>query len=146
MPALLREGRCTLAAVFGAFKVLLGKAPPPQGYQWHDQSRVSVYGCSTNSLSFQYQVCYCYILLGTVLILFWHGTKPSEGTYVYVDILLNILPPMLFGTTQPYKKLVPRMPFRSILSIVPQVSMYSFIVVQVAIYYFVSRSLTQQPW
>lgn len=113
VPSLLKEGRCTLAAIFGAFK---------------------------------YQVCYCFILLGTVLILFWHGTKPAEGTYVFVDIILNILPPMLFGTTKPFRTLVPTMPFRNILSAVPQLSMYSFILVQVAIYYYVSRSLTQQPW
>lgn len=49
VPNLLKEGRCTLVAVFGAFK---------------------------------YQVCYCFILLGAVLILFWYGTKPSEGRHV----------------------------------------------------------------
>ncbi|KAH9404644.1 hypothetical protein TYRP_000470 [Tyrophagus putrescentiae] len=112
VPSLLKEGRCTLAAIFGAFK---------------------------------YQVCYCFILLGTVLILFWHGTKPAEGTYVFVDIILNILPPMLFGTTKPFRTLVPTMPFRNILSAVPQLSMYSFILVQVAIYYYVSRYEPMKP-
>lgn len=68
------------------------------------------------------------------------------GTYVFVDIILNILPPMLFGTTGPYERLVVRMPIRNILSVLPQVSMYSFIVVQVTIYYLVSCSLTSQPW
>lgn len=48
VPLLLKEGRCTLVATFGAFK---------------------------------YQVCYCFILLGAVLILFWYGTKPAEGMH-----------------------------------------------------------------
>lgn len=49
VPMLIKEGRCTLTAVFGAF---------------------------------QYQVCYCFILLGAVLILFWHGAKPGDGNIV----------------------------------------------------------------
>ncbi|KAJ6225829.1 hypothetical protein RDWZM_004374 [Blomia tropicalis] len=113
VPLLLKEGRCTLVATFGAFK---------------------------------YQVCYCFILLGAVLILFWYGTKPAEGTYVFVDIILNLLPPMLFGTTKPYHKLVRRKPIRNILSIVPQISMFSFILLQVAIYVFVTYSLVGKPW
>ena len=58
VPTLLQEGRCTLVAIFGAFK---------------------------------YQVCYCFILLGTVLILFWHGTKPAEGDNLPNDNLLILL-------------------------------------------------------
>ena len=46
VPLLIREGRATLTATFGAFK---------------------------------YQVSYCFILLGAVLILFWNGIKPSDG-------------------------------------------------------------------
>ncbi|CAG2115786.1 unnamed protein product [Medioppia subpectinata] len=29
--------------------------------------------------AFKYQVCYCFVLLGAVLILFWEGNKPSDG-------------------------------------------------------------------
>lgn len=113
VPELIKEGRCTLVAIFGAFK---------------------------------YQVCYCFILLGAVLILFWNGTKAGDTTYVFVDIILNILPPILFGTTAPYKQLVSIRPIRNMLSVVHQISMYSFIIFQVSIYYVTWKMLVQQPW
>lgn len=113
VPELIKEGRCSLVAIFGAFK---------------------------------YQVCYCFILLGAVLILFWNGTKTGDTTYVFVDIILNILPPILFGTTAPYKQLVPIKPIRNMLSVVHQISMYSFILFQISILYITWKILIQQPW
>lgn len=32
--------------------------------------------------AFKYQVCYCFVLLAAVLILFWDGNKPSDGKCV----------------------------------------------------------------
>ncbi|OTF73910.1 hypothetical protein BLA29_004205 [Euroglyphus maynei] len=101
---------------------------------------VSVFG------TFKYQSAYCFILLGAALILFWHGFRPSDGTYVFVDVIMNILPPMVFATTQPYPKISKRMPIRNLLSFVQQMSLYSFIIVQVLIYYFIRTYLINQPF
>ncbi|KAH9413831.1 hypothetical protein DERP_009429 [Dermatophagoides pteronyssinus] len=101
---------------------------------------VSVFG------TFKYQSAYCFILLGSALILFWHGFRPSDGTYVFVDVIMNILPPMVFATTKPYPKLSKRMPIRNLLSFVQQMSLYTFIIVQVLIYYLIRTYLIDQPF
>lgn len=113
VPDLLKEGRCTLVAIVGAFK---------------------------------YEVCYCFTLLSAVLTFFWHGTKPSEGAYILIDIVLNVLPPIMFGTTEPYKKLSKRTPIRNVLTFVPQFSMYSFILIQTCLYVYVQFLVMAQPW
>lgn len=46
------------------------------------------------------------------MIMFWNGLKPSDGGYVFVDIVLNILPPLLFGTTAASDHLTRRRPQR----------------------------------
>ncbi|XP_054161335.1 probable cation-transporting ATPase 13A5 [Oppia nitens] len=96
--------------------------------------------------AFKYQVCYCFVLLGAVLLLFWEGNKPSDGTYVFVDIILNILPPVVFGTTKSYPIIVKQLPTRTILSFLPQFSMYSFIIFQVIIYLGVKYLTVSQIW
>ncbi|KAH7638542.1 cation-transporting atpase-like protein [Dermatophagoides farinae] len=101
---------------------------------------VSVFG------TFKYQSAYCFILLGAALILFWHGFRPSDGTYVFVDVIMNILPPMVFATTYPYPKLSQRMPIRNLLSFIQQMSLYSFIIGQVFIYYLIRTYLITQPF
>lgn len=113
VPLLIKEGRCTLVSISGAFK---------------------------------YQITYCFILLSAAMILFWYGFKPSDGTYVYVDVLINILPPIVFATTEPYPKLSKRLPIRNQLSLVPQLSIYLFIILQSVFYYFSHYLLINQSW
>ncbi|XP_022255273.1 probable cation-transporting ATPase 13A3 isoform X2 [Limulus polyphemus] len=113
IPTLIREGRATLAATFGAFR---------------------------------YMVCYCFILLSAVLILFWDGEKPSDGAYVLIDIILNLLPPIVFGGTAAYPYLVKKLPTRSILSFVMQFSMISYILLQIGVLIFARYFLLMQPW
>ncbi|CAG2181280.1 unnamed protein product, partial [Oppiella nova] len=72
--------------------------------------------------AFKYQVCYGFVLLGAVLILFWEGNKPSDGTYVFVDIILNILPPVVFGATRAYPMIVRQQPTATVLTFLPQLS------------------------
>lgn len=69
-----------------------------------------------------------------------------KGTYVLVDIVLNILPPMVFGTTEAYPYLVKQLPTRSIISFLPQFSMYSFIILQILLYLFIKYVVSIQVW
>uniref|UniRef100_A0A0K8R7Q5 Putative cation-transporting atpase fly n=1 Tax=Ixodes ricinus TaxID=34613 RepID=A0A0K8R7Q5_IXORI len=93
----IREGRATLAATFGAFR---------------------------------YMVCYCFVLLAGALFLFWDGQKPSEGAYVFIDIVVSLVPPMIFGTTEPFFTLVKKVPARSLSNFLSIFSILSFIVIQ----------------
>lgn len=113
IPTLIREGRATLTATFGAFR---------------------------------YMVCYCFVLLSAVLILFWDGEKPSEGAYVLIDIILNLSPPIVFGGTAAYPYLVKKLPTRSILSFVMQFSMMSYILLQIGVLILARYFLLMQPW
>ncbi|XP_054717566.1 probable cation-transporting ATPase W08D2.5 [Uloborus diversus] len=113
IPTVIREGRATLAATFGAFR---------------------------------YMVCYCFVLLSAVLILFWDGQKPSDGGYVLIDIVLNLIPPILFGSTHAFPGLVKRPPTRSIVSFLPQFSMFSFIIIQIGVYVIAYEYCLMQPW
>lgn len=113
IPSLIREGRATLTATFGAFR---------------------------------YMVCYCFVLLTAVLMLFWDGQKPSDGGYVLIDIVLNLIPPILFGSTHAYPGLVKRQPTRSIISFIPQFSMFTFILIQMGVYALAYEYCLMQPW
>ena len=112
-PLLIREGRATLAATFGAFK---------------------------------YQVCYCFVLLAAVMILMWDGQKPSDSGYVFIDIILNILPPLVFGTTEAASRLTKRRPQRSLFAVLPLFSIFSFVFLQVSLYLMAREHLIHQPW
>lgn len=112
-PLLIREGRATLAATFGAFK---------------------------------YQVCYCFVLLGAVMILMWDGQKPSDSGYVFIDIILNILPPLVFGTTKAADHLSKRRPQRSLFAFFPLFSIFTFVFLQVSIYLTAREYLIHRPW
>ncbi|GFQ95273.1 probable cation-transporting ATPase 13A3 [Trichonephila clavata] len=113
IPEVIKEGRATLAATFGAFR---------------------------------YMVCYCFVLLAAVLMLFWDGQKPSDGGYVIIDIVLNLLPPIIFGSTHAYPGLVKRPPTRSIISFLPQFSMFSFMLIQIGVYVLAYEYTLMQPW
>ncbi|KAI1289642.1 putative cation-transporting ATPase 13A5 [Halotydeus destructor] len=96
--------------------------------------------------SFKYQVSYCFVLLGAAMTLFWDGQKPSDAGYVFIDIILNILPPLVFGTTQASSVLTKRRPQRSLFAILPLFSTFSFVVIQVTIYVWAKQYLVQQAW
>ncbi|KAG8195088.1 hypothetical protein JTE90_029667 [Oedothorax gibbosus] len=113
IPSIIKEGRATLSATFGAFR---------------------------------YMVCYCFVLLAAVLILFWDGQKPSDGGYVFIDIVLNLLPPILFGSTHAFPGLVKRPPTRSIISFLPQFSVFSFLIIQIGVYVIAYKYTLLQPW
>ncbi|XP_015912736.2 polyamine-transporting ATPase 13A3 [Parasteatoda tepidariorum] len=113
IPMVIREGRATLSATFGAFR---------------------------------YMTCYCFVLLAAVLIMFWDGQKPSDGGYVVIDIVLNLLPPILFGSTEAFPGLVKRAPTRSIISFLPQFSMFSFMIIQIGVYVLAYEYCLMQPW
>ncbi|XP_064471519.1 polyamine-transporting ATPase 13A3-like [Ornithodoros turicata] len=113
IPDVIREGRATLSATFGAFR---------------------------------YMVCYCFVLLMGALYLFWDGQTPSQGAYVFIDIVVSLLPPMLFGTSEAFSKIIKRPPAKSVSNFLSILSILSFIVIQtgfhVIAYYFCIR----QPW
>ncbi|GIY93161.1 probable cation-transporting ATPase W08D2.5 [Caerostris extrusa] len=96
--------------------------------------------------AFRYMVCYCFVLLAAVLIMFWDGQKPSDGGYVIIDIVLNLLPPIIFGSTHAYPGLVKRPPTRSIISFLPQFSMFSFMLIQIGVYVLAYEYCLMQPW
>ncbi|KAK8775011.1 hypothetical protein V5799_010458 [Amblyomma americanum] len=109
----IREGRATLAATFGAFR---------------------------------YMVSYCFVLLVGALFLFWDGQKPSEGAYVFIDVFISLVPPMIFGTTGPYPALTRRAPAKSISNVVSIFSILSFIVIQTGFHTVAYVFCIQQPW
>ncbi|KAL3201952.1 hypothetical protein MRX96_012220 [Rhipicephalus microplus] len=109
----VREGRATLAATFGAF-------------------------C--------YMVCYCFVLLVGALFLFWDGQKPSEGAYVFIDVFISLIPPMIFGTTGPYPALTRRAPPKSISNVVSIFSILSFVIIQTGFHIVAYIFCIQQPW
>ncbi|XP_054926897.1 polyamine-transporting ATPase 13A3-like isoform X2 [Dermacentor andersoni] len=109
----IREGRATLAATFGAFR---------------------------------YMVCYCFVLLAGALFLFWDGQKPSEGAYVFIDVFISLVPPMIFGTTGPYPALTRRAPPKSISNIVSFFSILSFVIIQTGFHTVAYIFCIQQPW
>ncbi|XP_023236107.1 probable cation-transporting ATPase 13A3 [Centruroides sculpturatus] len=74
------------------------------------------------------------------------GQKPSEGAYVMIDIVMNLLPPILFGGTEPFTGLVKRLPVRTMLSFLPQFSMISFIIFQIGVHIFGYYYCLAQPW
>lgn len=113
VPILIREGRSTLAATFGAFK---------------------------------YQVTYCFTLLSTVMILFWDGQKPSEYGYIFTDIILNILPPLVFGTTAAASRLTTKKIQRTLFAFFPLFSIFSYVAIQASIYITAREYLTSTPW
>ncbi|UYV83809.1 ATP13A3 [Cordylochernes scorpioides] len=96
--------------------------------------------------AFRYMVCYCFVLLSAVLLMFWDGQKPTDGAYVMIDIVLCLLPPFFFGWTEAYPRLHPKKPIRSILSFLPQFSMFSFIVIQIGVYFLAYYYCLIQPW
>ncbi|CAN7983056.1 unnamed protein product [Ixodes hexagonus] len=113
MPDVIREGRATLAATFGAFR---------------------------------YMVCYCFVLLAGALFLFWDGQKPSEGAYVFIDIVVSLVPPMIFGTTQPFFTLVKKTPARSLSNFLSIFSILSFIVIQTSFHVLAYFFCIGQAW
>ncbi|KFM62152.1 putative cation-transporting ATPase 13A4, partial [Stegodyphus mimosarum] len=77
--------------------------------------------------TFRYMVCYSFIFLIAVLWLFWDGQRCSDGAYVLIDVILNLTPPFLIGATWAFPSLAKRPPTRSLISIVPLFSIFSFI-------------------
>jgi len=96
--------------------------------------------------AFKYQVSYCFILLVAVMILFYDGCTPSDTQYVLTDIVLNLLPPMVFGTTAAYYKLVKRRPSSCLFGFDILFSIFSFVFLQSCFYFFARWLLTQQVW
>jgi cation-transporting ATPase 13A3/4/5 len=96
--------------------------------------------------AFKYQACYCLTLLAAVMVLFWDGQKPSDMGYVFIDIILNILPPLMFGTTEPSDKLTKQRPQKSLFSFSPLFSIFSFVFIQVGVYLTGRSYLLSQSW
>lgn len=96
--------------------------------------------------SFRYMVCYCFVLLVGALFLFWDGQKPSEGAYVFIDIFISLVPPMIFGTTGPFPVLSRTAPAKSISDVLSIFSIFSFIVIQTAFHTVAYVFCIQQPW
>lgn len=94
----------------------------------------------------RYMICYCFVLLSAVLMMFWDGQKPSEGAYVMIDIVMNLLPPILFGGTEPFSGIVKRPPIKTMLSFLPQFSIISFIIIQIGVHVFGYYYCLSQPW
>lgn len=96
--------------------------------------------------AFKYQACYCFTLLAAVMVLFWDGQKPTDMGYVFIDIILNILPPLMFGTTEPSDKLTKQRPQKSLFSFSPLFSIFSFVFIQVGVYLTGRSYLMSQSW
>lgn len=96
--------------------------------------------------AFKYQACYCFTLLAAVMVLFWDGQKPNDMGYVFIDIILNILPPLMFGTTKPSDKLTKQRPQKSLFSFSPMFSIASFVFIQVGVYLTGRSYLMSQSW
>ena len=86
--------------------------------------------------SFKYQTVYCFTLLSAVMILVWDGQKPSDFGYVFIDIILNILPPLVFGSLKPNNVLTSDRPQRSLFAFTPLFSIFSFTAIQLMFYLF----------
>ena len=96
--------------------------------------------------AFKYQVSYCFLLLAAVMILFYDGCVPTDRQYVMIDIVLNVLPPMAFGATAAYYKLVKRRPSKTLFGFATLFSIFSFVLLQSSFYFFTRWLLTQQTW
>lgn len=80
------------------------------------------------------------------MIMFWDGLKPSDGGYVFIDIILNILPPLIFGTTHASRMLTKRRPQRSLFAVFPLLSIFTFVALQNIFYLSVNSYVQRQPW
>uniref|UniRef100_T1KHN6 Cation-transporting ATPase n=1 Tax=Tetranychus urticae TaxID=32264 RepID=T1KHN6_TETUR len=96
--------------------------------------------------AFKYQASYCFVLLSSVLILFWEGAKLSDGGFVFIDIILNMFPPLVFGTTKAYPRLTRHRPLLSLFDFNPLFSIFSFVFIQVIIYLIAREYLLIQEW
>ncbi|XP_053202977.1 polyamine-transporting ATPase 13A3-like [Panonychus citri] len=96
--------------------------------------------------AFKYQASYCFVLLSAVLILFWEGAKLSDGGFVFIDIILNMFPPLVFGTTKAYPRLTRRRPLPSLFDFSPLFSIFSFVTIQIIIYLIAREYLLIQDW
>ncbi|KFM62158.1 putative cation-transporting ATPase, partial [Stegodyphus mimosarum] len=91
-------------------------------------------------------VCYSFTFLIAVLWLFWDGQRCSDGAFVLIDVALNLAPPFLIGATSAFPRLAKRPPTKSLVSILPLLSIFSFIVLQTAIYLISYKYCLSQPW
>lgn len=93
--------------------------------------------------SFKYQTVYCFCLLSAVMILMMDGQKPSDFGYVFVDIILNILPPLVFGAVKPSTVLTVDRPQRSLFAFIPLFSIFSFTAIE-TVFYLIGRSFVMK--
>jgi predicted P-type ATPase len=96
--------------------------------------------------SFKYQTVYCFCLLSAVMILMIDGQKPSDFGYVFVDIILNILPPLVFGSVKPSTVLTADRPQRSLFAFTPLFQIFSFTAIQASFYLFGRALVISQPF
>jgi len=103
--------------------------------------------CLASTLgAFKYQVAYCFVMLSVVLILFWEGLKISDGGFVFIDILLNIFPLLVFGTTKAYPKLVKKKLSDTTFSRFTFFSIFSFVCIQNVVYLITRQILIHKYW
>ena len=96
--------------------------------------------------AFKYQVSYCFILLSAVMLLFYDGAFPSDVQYIISDIILNLAPPLVFGTTAACYRLVKRKPNSILFGFSTLFSIFSFVIIQTGFYFFARYLLTKQIW
>ena len=96
--------------------------------------------------AFKYQVSYCFLLLGAVMLMFWDGIFNSDGGYVLIDIVLNIAPPLLFGTTCAARRLHHQRPNGRLFGWRTLLSIFSFVFIQLLLYTAIRSLVRHQSW
>lgn len=96
--------------------------------------------------AFKYQVGYCFVLLSAVMLMFWDGVFTSDGGYVIVDIVLNIAPPLLFGSTRAARRLHRKPPTGRLFAGRTLASVFSFVGWQTLLYFSVRALVQSQSW
>ena len=74
------------------------------------------------------------------------NTMPSDVQYLVMDLALGTVPALVIGNTGAPSTLVPSRPTRRILSILPALSMLSFLGIQWLTYWTVMTYVKSQPW
>ncbi|XP_068211342.1 polyamine-transporting ATPase 13A3-like isoform X2 [Palaemon carinicauda] len=96
--------------------------------------------------AFKYDVSMCFGALLCVLFHFKVDTMPSDTQYLVMDLVLATIPAVVIGNTGAPPMLVPKRPTQRILSILPALSMLSFLGIQILTYWTVMTYIECQPW
>ncbi|XP_066971293.1 polyamine-transporting ATPase 13A3-like isoform X4 [Macrobrachium rosenbergii] len=96
--------------------------------------------------AFKYDVSMCFGALLCVLFQFKVDTMPSDTQYLVMDLVLATIPALVIGNTGAPPILVPKRPTQRILSILPALSMLSFLAIQILTYWTVMTYIESHPW